>query len=1544
MDGSSLLGTAKRGSENCIPRETNVRSPANSPDLLNQWRREAILRVRDDFSEVVKRTVAARVNHLCSNPSCRAPTSGPQEHSSKSLNVGVAAHITAASQGGPRYNPAQTAEERRHPDNAIWLCQNCAKLVDNDESRFTESELRKWKQDAEAEALAKIGKATGSSEEGSRTVVEELIARVHAATCELTQSWLRSRRLAGRPQISLQAVRLERENKDTEQVLGLANIYASLREAHRIVLEAPAGRGKTTTLVQLAELDADKGGLSFLIDLPLWARSKSDILDFIAGRREFLSRGVTAGELAELYRIKRFSFLLNGWNEISENYYEDAVVALKELERSFPEAGIIVATRTHHITPPLPGAYRARLLSLTRTQRNDYLNQSLGTNADALSSMLDNSPVLDALTRTPLILSEVTTIFQLGGAIPATKMGVLGEVMRLLDQSEDHRASLERPPLMGHGSDYLTELAIRMTAQGGNTLAEQDARVVVKSVSLKLRESGQLETPPEPALILNTLCDHHVLERLDYLPVAFRFEHQQFQEFYAAEQLKRLLRKLVENGNQDQHQDFVKSYMNAPAWEEPLRMVAEEIGALSADTHTEDDVVQAGKLLVEMALGVDPIFAGELLRLCGKSVWKWVRTAVAERLRLWYRVADENHQRCALAGMLATSSNEFVDIILPLLTSDDQQVRLSTYRAGTEFHLSSLGQDWRNVVNEWKEEARIELIHELTMHRWRPEIADIFALADPSLKVRVEAIEALSWAGSDSSIARLLEALDDDGFEEAIKKLAVERIPASLRQRALLVYQRLLNKAEDTVQRLRLLIGAAELGDTGILETVKGELAHLQPDRLNDHVSEYIIKPALNIVRKTDPQWASHWVARRIVDSSLRPKGWIELVTCVPDDLKEKLLEGIRTEDPQQVDTMGITLMLPAIGDVALAETIFSRLCAVRRSVSNTVDVQNDSKRATVRKLENLFRALSPSVAVEGLSNCFAREYEITEFATVVEAFSRVDSKYSDLRNQLRDDLRQNLRTYVKNGLKFALSQDDFRGELKAHLATVLARIGEPGDMHDLYELTQAELERVRKGRAALAQGERSELAKGGSISYALWHVRAVATLGPEEAETVLLDALQAPEYELEAASALVRLATTQNVGGLTFGYKEKDYCLVWEARAGRRPAGFDEELSERYSLAIKQRISMLLNERASSVQPSAFDFRLIELANILAALDRRDSAELIFQIVSLPGKFFVNRRVEALENLLFNGINLPTEATLNVLNPIIDQWFNDNLDSSILKRCLCLLPFVDVPSAGIERMGQVISDKDFPRYELPGVLPALGCSRCPEALTLLRSIASTEVKGTERITEEWIKAVAKFGGPDSTRILLSFVEPADEGFILEIAAQSYHGDLLARSIVSIADADPAIKQRILRLCDMQLPPAKRAVLTKVIATLGTGEALLAGLNLIDDSVTSNHTATSSVPYDLWKAMETAFLERRPYGKTGSSYTLVPRSSNAIRTRLFEMSLRDNRRRQSAFSLLGQIEVWRLEYGRPSAEPRHPAIESGEPWPPINHNSYFVQG
>jgi hypothetical protein len=116
----------------------------------------------DDFSDAVKRALASRVGNLCSNPDCRALTSGPQEDPAKAVNLGVAAHITAASPGGPRYDAGLLPEERSGPSNGLWLCQNCAKLVDNDPARFTTDLLLQWKSTAEADARNRVGKTAAS--------------------------------------------------------------------------------------------------------------------------------------------------------------------------------------------------------------------------------------------------------------------------------------------------------------------------------------------------------------------------------------------------------------------------------------------------------------------------------------------------------------------------------------------------------------------------------------------------------------------------------------------------------------------------------------------------------------------------------------------------------------------------------------------------------------------------------------------------------------------------------------------------------------------------------------------------------------------------------------------------------------------------------------------------------------------------------------------------------------------------------------------------------------------------------------------------------------------------------------------------------------------------------------------------------------------------------------------------------------------------------------------------------------------------------------
>lgn len=114
-----------------------------------------------------------------------------------------------------------------------------------------------------------------------------------------------------------------------------------------------------------------------------------------------------------------------------------------------------------------------------------------------------------------------------------------------------------------------------------------------------------------------------------------------------------------------------------------------------------------------------------------------------------------------------------------------------------------------------------------------------------------------------------------------------------------------------------------------------------------------------------------------------------------------------------------------------------------------------------------------------------------------------------------------------------------------------------------------------------------------------------------------------------------------------------------------------------------------------------------------------------------------------------------------------------------------------------------------------------------------------------------------------------------------------------------------------------------------MISWLGTPEAGLAALNLINDD------AKPPVLYETWKQIETAFVEHKPHGKDTSSYTLAPRSSNDVRARLFEMATNDKQRMKSASALLAQIEVWRLEHGRPNGEPRSLEVESEPSLPTV---------
>ncbi|MFC2080853.1 hypothetical protein ACFLR8_01420 [Bacteroidota bacterium] len=133
--------------------------------------------MRDDFSKATKELLAKRVGFICSNPECRQLTIGPQADPAGSVNIGVAAHISAAAAGGPRYDQDLTSEQRADSSNGIWLCQTCAKLIDNDPIRFSRLVLESWKRAAERAAALALshGRNVGKSSQPGFAKVERLM-------------------------------------------------------------------------------------------------------------------------------------------------------------------------------------------------------------------------------------------------------------------------------------------------------------------------------------------------------------------------------------------------------------------------------------------------------------------------------------------------------------------------------------------------------------------------------------------------------------------------------------------------------------------------------------------------------------------------------------------------------------------------------------------------------------------------------------------------------------------------------------------------------------------------------------------------------------------------------------------------------------------------------------------------------------------------------------------------------------------------------------------------------------------------------------------------------------------------------------------------------------------------------------------------------------------------------------------------------------------------------------------------------------------------
>ena len=156
---------------------------------------------RDNFTQKTIERLRSRVNGICSKPDCRISCIAAKKGDKEGLkNIGIGAHICAASPGGPRYDKKMTVSQRRSIDNAIWLCENHAKeidIIDNGLYRYSKVDLEYWKKAAEKDSRKQFGKKYATDKDATDLLTTaltgqpiSLLSKAVHNVCEVNDSLL----------------------------------------------------------------------------------------------------------------------------------------------------------------------------------------------------------------------------------------------------------------------------------------------------------------------------------------------------------------------------------------------------------------------------------------------------------------------------------------------------------------------------------------------------------------------------------------------------------------------------------------------------------------------------------------------------------------------------------------------------------------------------------------------------------------------------------------------------------------------------------------------------------------------------------------------------------------------------------------------------------------------------------------------------------------------------------------------------------------------------------------------------------------------------------------------------------------------------------------------------------------------------------------------------------------------------------------------------------------------------------------------------------
>ena len=1205
---------------------------------------------------------------------------------------------------------------------------------------------------------------------------EAKLAEAMGSACNtVVEGWLAAQNLEGTPLLSLGFSVADGASRGNRGHFDLEGAIEVLRLQRRAVLVGEGGAGKTVALIRIAKqmMSADTPCYPILTTAAHMAAHSGGVFVQTAQRAPFQAAQIEARHLAELAVAGKLALLVDGWNEVGAIDSLRALELLREAARDAPALVLVISSREPAIPPEDLVAATFRLDHVSREQRRDYV--ATVTGSDEVWHILESTPSLEQLTRTPLFLRLATDLGAAGDTIPQGSYKLLATFAQRAACRKE--AELRNSACAGYQDRFLEALATAMTEREATHLSIDDAESVVASCGMQFVARALLPEVPPAKRVVDALIAHHVLIPAD----GVRFQHQRFQEFFACEALLRHITELETSTDDLGWQRFTGDRLNRVVWESALLLLMERLASL-------DDPTLGSRLarrVVECALPLDAVFVARLAAAGGRVLWATCGTALSTALRNLFE-GGETSRELAFIAMLETASTDFEDLVLPVARSGEPQVCFRHLCDAKATAIGCLGEDWQSRFSTLPDAQQEALVTMLGRDPTPDAVRFLASLAhaDPRSPVCAAAQAELVLLGRQDLVEDAIDWSSPDRWKGNHSHILVEELAEETIRLHVDELRRLLDAVGPSSKRA-ILFRLAALGDAAIQTHIEEELKKIPP---NDTAAVLLAAWA-----QADPDRSRAF----LIDSMLGGRFWDERLAVHLEDISPDQTRGlIAAALEPTLSASELRRRLAVVSAVDPKETARATVQTYHLEASAASDMARGRLQTLVQALRGLpveaqiSAALSRAADLPGLS-------DIRAFLELVGPQSPCGAS---LRGLIVPELLERFRRRVLQMDEVLSESHGDTSAMRPRLACALAAAGDPRDLPTLAAWIREDIADLAN---AAAHGPRR------IADWSHWYAGAVARLDTDEAFGLLLDCVAEPSYIGAASRALQSMinGSPQNLA------------------AHRRAVALR---------AIRESLAECLSASNPGGGQEVCSPGAREAVRVLAELGDDEAVPLILRATS--GKLGDWDGVGALGTLATKDHDLPGPACAAVLDPILesiaakgeasagqDPWWLGATALQVLLRS-------DRPELGVER-----SKKCWTALEHSGqttrILSALGTSAHPAAHGFLEELVKAG-RGTEAWYGRAIRAVAAHPSLSVVPFLLELWVTVCKTPTTARSVQSDFARALAQAVMDVPASWPDLHHAIELARDM----LTREMLAVALRELASVEAAVAATRLLGES------------------------------------------------------------------------------------------------------------